>query len=146
MDEVHTRTGLRSAVFDKDRGFLLNGEQVKINGVCIHHDGGCMGAAVPLQIWKRRLEKLKEMGANSIRMSHNPPDPGLLELCDEMGFLVMDEAFDEWKILKGKELGSNTHESRGYSEWFAQCHEEDLKAMLYRDRNHPSVVIWSIGN
>lgn len=105
-----------------------------------------MGAAVPLQIWKRRLEKLKEMGANSIRMSHNPPDPGLLELCDEMGFLVMDEAFDEWKILKGKELGSNTHESRGYSEWFAQCHEEDLKAMLYRDRNHPSVVIWSIGN
>ena len=146
LDEVRTRIGLRQAVFDCDKGFLLNGEPVKINGVCLHHDGGCVGAAVPRQIWKRRLERLKAMGANGIRMSHNPPDPGLLDLCDELGFLVMDESFDEWCILKGKELGSNTHESRGYSEWFERCHEEDLEAMLRRDRNHPCIVIWSIGN
>ncbi len=146
LDEVHSHTGLRSAVFHKEKGFLLNGEKCKLNGVCIHHDGGCIGAAVPPEIWERRLRKLKEMGVNAIRMSHNPPDPALLELCDREGFLVMDEAFDEWKILKGKEFGSNTHESRGYSEWFEQCHEEDLRAMLLRDRNHPCIVIWSIGN
>ena len=146
MDEVHTRIGLRSAVFHKEKGFMLNGEKCKLNGVCLHHDGGCVGAAVPPEIWERRLRKLKEMGVNAIRMSHNPPDPALLDLCDSEGFLVMDEAFDEWKILKGKEFGSNTHESRGYSEWFEQCHEEDLRAMLLRDRNHPCIVIWSIGN
>jgi len=145
-DEVRTRTGLRSIAFHADTGFWLNGRQCKINGVCVHHDGGCVGAAVPCQVWERRLFKLKEMGANAIRMSHNPPDPGLLDLCDEMGFLVMDESFDEWRILKNKEAGSNTHESRGYSEWFEKCHEEDLRAMLLRDRNHPSIVIWSIGN
>lgn len=146
LDEVHSHTGFRSAVFHKEKGFLLNGEKCKLNGVCIHHDGGCVGAAVPPEIWERRLRKLKEMGVNAIRMSHNPPDPALLELCDREGFLVMDEAFDEWTILKGKEFGSNTHESRGYSEWFEQCHEEDLRAMLLRDRNHPCIVIWSIGN
>ena len=145
-DEVHTRTGLRSAVFHKDQGFLLNGRQCKLNGVCLHHDGGCAGAAVPAEVWERRLFKLKEMGANAVRMAHNPPDPALLDLCDRTGFLVMDEAFDEWKILKGKEFGSNTHESRGYSEWFHDCHEEDLRTMLLRDRNHPCIVIWSIGN
>lgn len=146
MDEVHNRTGLRRAVFHKDKGFLLNGSRCKLNGVCLHHDGGCAGAAVPIEVWERRLYKLKEMGANAIRMAHNPPDPALLDLCDRMGFLVMDEAFDEWKILKGKEFGSNTHESRGYSEWYESCHEEDLRAMLLRDRNHPCIIIWSIGN
>lgn len=146
MDEVHTHIGLRSAAFHKEKGFLLNGEKCKLNGVCLHHDGGCAGAAVPPEIWERRLRKLKEMGVNAVRMSHNPPDPALLDLCDKEGFLVMDEAFDEWKILKGKEFGSNTHESRGYSEWFEQCHEEDLRAMLLRDRNHPCIVLWSIGN
>lgn len=146
QDEVHTQIGIRSAEFHKDRGFLLNGRQVKLNGVCVHHDGGCVGAAVPSQIWERRLTKLKAMGVNAIRMSHNPPDTQLLDLCDRMGFLVMDEAFDEWHILKGKELGSNTHESRGYSDWFDTCHEEDLRCMLLRDRNHPSIILWSIGN
>lgn len=146
LDEAHTRTGFRSAVFHKDSGFWLNGRRCKINGVCVHHDGGCAGAAVPIEVWERRLHKLKEMGANAIRMAHNPPDPALLDLCDREGLLVMDEAFDEWKILKGKEFGSNTHESRGYSEWFDKCHEEDLRAMLLRDRNHPCIVIWSIGN
>ncbi|HIY59517.1 MAG TPA: beta-galactosidase, partial [Candidatus Eisenbergiella pullistercoris] len=146
QDEVSILTGIRSVAFDCDQGFLINGKREKLNGVCVHHDGGSMGAAVPAQIWERRLEKLKNMGVNAIRMSHNPPDSALLDLCDRMGFYVMDEAFDEWRILKGKELGSNTHESRGYSEWFDECHEEDLTVMLLRDRNHPSIVIWSIGN
>lgn len=146
QDEVTTPIGLRSAVFDRDKGFLLNGNRVKLNGVCVHHDGGCVGAAVHPRIWERRLLRLKEMGVNAVRMSHNPPDPALLDLCDRLGLLVMDEAFDEWRILKGKELGSNTHASRGYSEWFDSCHEEDIRSMLRRDRNHPSVVIWSIGN
>lgn len=146
QDEVELMTGFRSAVFDSDKGFLLNGKRVKLNGVCIHHDGGCAGAAVHPQIWERRLEKLKNMGANAVRMSHNPPDPALLDLCDRMGLLVMDEAFDEWRILKSKELGSNTHESRGYSEWFDSCHEQDLRTMLMRDRNHPGIILWSIGN
>ena len=146
QDEQENVIGFRSAVFDSSCGFLLNGVRTKINGVCVHHDGGCTGAAVHPRIWERRLEKLKKMGVNAVRMSHNPPDPALLDLCDRMGFLVMDEAFDEWRILKGKELGSNTHESRGYSEWFDQCHEADIRSMLLRDRNHPSIVIWSIGN
>jgi beta-galactosidase len=146
QDEVHTLIGFRNARFDSNQGFLLNGVRVKLNGVCIHHDGGCVGAAVHPQIWERRLKKLKDMGINAVRMSHNPPDPALLDLCDRMGLLVMDEAFDEWRILKGKELGSNTHESRGYSEWFDSCHEEDIRTMLLRDRNHPSIIIWSIGN
>lgn len=146
QDEVHTVTGFRDIRFDSAQGFLLNGIRVKLNGVCIHHDGGCAGAAVHPQIWERRLEKLKSMGVNAVRMSHNPPDPALLDLCDRLGLLVMDEAFDEWRIMKGKELGSNTHESRGYSEWFDSCHEEDIRTMLLRDRNHPSIIIWSIGN
>jgi beta-galactosidase len=146
VDIVETRFGIRSCEFDSEKGFLLNGERVKLNGVCLHHDGGCVGAAVPIKIWERRLKILKEMGANAIRCSHNPPDPGLLDLCDELGFLVMDEAFDEWRFLKGKAFGSNTHESRGYSEWFEQNYRDDLSAMVLRDRNHPSVIMWSIGN
>ncbi|MCL2403934.1 MAG: DUF4982 domain-containing protein [Defluviitaleaceae bacterium] len=146
LDEYETIFGIRSVVFCPDRGCLINGEQVKLNGVCLHHDGGAVGAAVPKKLWKRRLVLLKEMGANAIRMAHNPPDPSLLELCDEMGFYVMDEAFDEWAQLKWKTAGSNTHESRGYSEWFHEHHVADLEAMLYRDRNHASVIMWSIGN
>ncbi|MBQ6787710.1 MAG: DUF4982 domain-containing protein [Lachnospiraceae bacterium] len=146
---LETRTqvvGIRSAAFDNKKGFLLNGEQVKLNGVCLHHDGGCVGAAVPKAIWERRLKKLKNMGVNSIRCSHNPPDVALLDLCDEMGFLVMDEAFDEWEHMKAKAAGANTHESHGYSVYFKECYEWDIKTMLYRDRNHPSIVLWSIGN
>ncbi len=105
-----------------------------------------MGAAVPPEVWRRRLVRLKEMGANALRFSHNPPSPYLLDMADEMGFLVMDEAFDEWRAMKGKEFGSNTHESRGYSEWFESCWRKDLTAMVKRDRNHPSIIIWSIGN
>ncbi|MCL2058668.1 MAG: DUF4982 domain-containing protein [Oscillospiraceae bacterium] len=146
LDEYETTFGVRTVAFDKDKGCIVNGAQVKLNGVCVHHDGGAVGAAVPAKMWRRRLMRLKAMGCNAIRCSHNPPDPALLDLCDELGFYVMDEAFDEWKLLKRKVFGSNTHESRGYSEWFNEYHVADIEAMLYRDRNHPSVVMWSIGN
>ncbi len=146
LDETTTPLGIRSIEFTADNGFFINGEHVKLRGVCVHHDGGCVGAAVPPAIWRTRMLKLKAMGVNAIRCSHNPPDPAFLDLCDEIGFLVMDEAFDEWRALKGKEFGSNTHESRGYSEWFDQCYKEDLMSMLLRDRNHPSIVLWSVGN
>ena len=146
LDKYETIFGIRTVAFCPERGCLVNGEHVKLNGVCLHHDGGAVGAAVPKKLWKRRLVLLKEMGANAIRMAHNPPDTSLLELCDELGFYVMDEAFDEWAELKWKTAGSNTHESRGYSEWFHEHHVADLEAMLYRDRNHPSVIMWSIGN
>lgn len=146
LDEYETVFGIRTVEFDSEKGCLINGKQVKLNGVCVHHDGGSVGAAVPIKIWERRLKKLKEMGCNAIRCAHNPPDPGLLDLCDKLGFYVMDEAFDEWKLLKWKVQGSNTHESRGYSDWFDDNHVADLEAMVYRDRNHPSVIMWSIGN
>ena len=146
IDEYETVFGIRNVEFCPDKGCLINGKQTKLHGVCLHHDGGCVGAAVPGKIWRRRLLKLKEMGCNAIRCAHNPPDPELLDLCDELGFYVMDEAFDEWALLKQKAWGSNTHESRGYSDWFNDNHVSDIEKMLYRDRNHPSVIMWSIGN
>ena len=146
VDEASIKIGVRETFFDPERGFVINGKFVKLRGVCLHHDGGSLGAAVPKCVWERRLYKLKDMGCNALRMSHNPPNPELLDLADEMGFYVMDEAFDEWDIMKWKTLGSNTDNSKGYSEYFKDCHEEDMKAMLLRDRNHPSIVLWSIGN
>lgn len=146
LDAVRTFFGIRSVEFSADQGFLLNGEKTILKGVCLHHDGGCTGAAVPVEIWMRRLRKLKEMGCNALRCSHNPPDPALLDLADRLGFVVMDEAFDEWQVMKGKEFGSNTHSSRGYSEWFDSCWQEDVCSMVRRDRNHPSVIMWSAGN
>lgn len=146
IDEIRTRFGVREIEYSAENGFLLNGRKVIMQGVCLHHDGGCTGAAVPPAIWARRLKKLRAMGCNALRCSHNPPDPALLDLADEMGFVVMDEAFDEWHHMKGKDFGSNTHSSRGYSEWFDACAAEDMKAMVERDRNHPSIVMWSIGN
>lgn len=146
LHEKRTSFGIRTIAFSGENGFLLNNQKVILQGVCLHHDGGCVGAAVPKAIWQRRLQKLKAMGANAIRCSHNPPDTALLDLADEMGFVVMDEAFDEWRYMKQKVYGSNTHESRGYSEWFDACWQQDLTAMIERDRNHPSVIMWSIGN
>lgn len=146
VDEVQVRFGVREIAYNAEQGFLLNGRKVIMQGVCLHHDGGCVGAAVPPAVWQRRLTKLKAMGCNALRCSHNPPDPALLDLADEMGFVVMDEAFDEWHFMKGKEFGSNTHASRGYSEWFDACAAADMTAMVERDRNHPCVVMWSIGN
>lgn len=144
VDEVSLSFGIRRIEFDCDRGFLINGRQVKLNGVCIHHDGGSVGAAVPEIIWRRRLERLKLMGCNAIRMSHNPPAPEVLDLCDRLGFYVMDEAFDEWKVIKRKSESDATH--YGYGQIFDQNSRQDLMDMLRRDRNHPSIVIWSIGN
>lgn len=136
-DEVITNFGIREITYDVNNGFFLNNKPIKMNGVCLHHDGGCIGAAVPLQVWKRRLEKLKEMGCNAIRTSHNPPAPEFLDLCDAMGFLVMDEPFDEWEIGKRK---------YGYHDYFDEWWERDLVSMIHRDRNHPSIVLWSAGN
>ncbi|MBW7453301.1 glycoside hydrolase family 2 TIM barrel-domain containing protein [Paenibacillus sepulcri] len=141
-DETATPFGFRSISFDADRGFIINGQRVKLNGVCLHHDGGCVGAAVPDRVWERRLRLLKEMGCNAIRMSHNPPSSELLDLCDRMGFFVMDEAFDEWTHSKAKS-GSMAY---GYYKYFDEWWERDLTSMLHRDRNHPSIILWSVGN
>ncbi len=139
IDSDISTFGIRKTEFDKDKGFLLNGKHIKINGVCLHHDAGCLGSAVPEQAWRRRLQILKEMGCNAIRTSHNPPAPEFLDLCDKMGFLVMDEAFDEWVEPKGQV-------QYGYHKYFSECSQSDLLSMIHRDRNHPSIVIWSAGN
>lgn len=136
-DKYETTFGIRYFNFDSQKGFTLNGEYLKINGVCDHHDLGCLGAAVNTRAIERQLELLKEMGCNGIRTSHNPPAPELLDLCDKMGFIVMDEAFDMWK--KGKT-------EYDYHLYFDDWHQRDLEDMVLRDRNHPSVIIWSIGN
>ncbi|NLI24776.1 MAG: glycoside hydrolase family 2 protein, partial [Bacteroidales bacterium] len=136
-DDYETPFGIRYFAFDREKGFFLNGEPMKILGVCNHHDLGCLGAAINTRALERQLEILKAMGANAIRTSHNPPAPELLNLCDRMGFLVMDEAFDMWKINKTPfDYGLD------FDEW----HQADLRDMILRDRNHPSVIIWSIGN
>ena len=136
-DTYETVTGIRSFEFDREKGFILNGTPVVIRGVCNHHDLGCLGAAVNTRALERQLEILKEMGCNGIRTSHNPPAPELLDLCDRMGFIVMDEAFDIWRVGK---TGFDYH--LDFDEW----HRRDIEAMVLRDRNHPSVFIWSIGN
>ena len=136
-DTYETVTGIRSFEFDRERGFILNGKPVTIRGVCNHHDLGCLGAAVNTRALERQLEILKEMGCNGIRTSHNPPAPELLDLCDRMGFIVMDEAFDIWKAAKT---------AYDYHLDFDEWHRRDIEAMVLRDRNHPSVFIWSIGN
>lgn len=138
-DEVVTRLGVRQFVFDAQKGFFLNDQPLKIKGVCMHHDLGALGAAFNKAAAKRQLIILKEMGCNAIRFSHNPPASTLLDLCDEMGFLVMDEAFDMWRKRKNK----NKYD---YHLDFDEWHERDLQAMVLRDRNHPAVFMWSIGN
>lgn len=148
-DDAETVTGIRTFVFDADKGFFLNGVNTKFKGVCVHHDAGCLGAAVRPKVWRRRLEILKDLGCNAIRMSHNPHMPELYDLCDELGFLVMDEAFDEWEGVKNKwSTGHNVYPPKhyGYAENFPEWHECDLATMVLRDRNHPSIVMWSIGN
>ncbi|HUB58916.1 MAG TPA: glycoside hydrolase family 2 TIM barrel-domain containing protein [Candidatus Micrarchaeia archaeon] len=140
VDEYDTPFGIRDAVFDVDKGFLLNGERIKLNGACLHQEAGCVGSAVPERIWERRLQLLREMGCNAIRTSHNPYAAEFLDLCDRMGFLVMNEAFDEWKVPKGQ-IGPN-----GYSKYFDDWYRQDVQNFVRRDRNRPSVVIWSAGN
>ncbi|MGD8777909.1 MAG: beta-galactosidase GalB [Ignavibacteria bacterium] len=136
-DDYTTTFGIRTFSFDIDKGFFLNGRQTKIYGVCNHHDLGCLGAAINKRALERQLEILKDMGCNGIRTSHNPPAPELLDLCDEMGFIVMDEAFDMWK--RGK---TEYDYSLDWDEW----HKRDLEDLVLRDRNHPSIFMWSIGN
>lgn len=137
IDRYTTTTGVRDFKFDAEKGFILNGKQTKINGVCMHHDLGCLGAAVNTRAIERQLQILKEMGCNGIRCSHNPPAPELLDLCDKMGFIVMDEAFDMWRKKKT---------SHDYARYFNEWHEKDLRDFILRDRNHPSIFVWSIGN
>jgi beta-galactosidase len=137
VDFYETPFGVRTFRFDPDAGFFLNGEHIKLNGVCDHHDLGALGAAVNHRALQRQLEMLADMGANAIRTSHNPPAPELLELADKMGFLIMDEAFDVWAQRKT---------ALDYHLLFPDWHEQDLRALLRRDRNHPSVIMWSIGN
>ncbi|MFC1782484.1 glycoside hydrolase family 2 TIM barrel-domain containing protein [Planctomycetota bacterium] len=149
IDQTSTPFGIRSIRFDPQRGFFLNDQQVKIKGVCLHHDAGCLGAAVPEKVLERRLRLLKELGANAVRTSHNPPAPELLDLCDRLGLLVKDEAFDEFTPPKNKWVsGWNVGEpSRfGYGEVFARWSVIDMQDMVRRDRNHPCVIMWSIGN
>ena len=137
VDSYETPFGIRTFEFNRDEGFILNGKKIKILGVCNHHDLGCLGAAINTRAIERQLEILKSMGCNGIRTSHNPPAPELLDLCDRMGFIVMDEAFDMWKKQKTK---FDYH--LDWDEW----HKKDLQDLILRDRNHPSVFIWSIGN
>jgi beta-galactosidase len=148
-DETLAPFGVRTFAFDPDHGFTLNGKPTKLKGVCLHHDGGSIGAAVPARVWERRLRTLKEIGVNAIRTSHNPPEPELLDLCDRLGFLVQDEALDEFTPTKNKWVTSwNEGEpSRfGAGEFFAEWGARDVADMVRRDRNHPSVIQWSIGN
>ena len=137
MDEYDVVFGIRTFYFDSQKGFFLNDRPLKIKGVCLHHDLGALGAAFNKSAARRQLQLLKEMGCNAIRTAHNPPAPGFLDLCDEMGFLVLDEAFDMWKKKKNK---------FDYHLDFDTWGEKDLSAMVLRDRNHPSVFMWSIGN
>ena len=149
VDRTVTRAGIRSFEFTPDTGFYLNGENMILKGVCLHHDAGSLGAAVPREVWERRLKILKSLGTNAIRTSHNPQSPDLYHLADELGFLVINEAYDEWEYPKKKWLeGWNvgTPGFQGPFEFFEEWGEKDLRDFILRDRNHPSVIMWSIGN
>ncbi len=137
LDRYETPIGIRAISFDKDKGFQLNGRSMKLQGVCLHHDLGALGAAVNRRAIERQLEIMKAAGVNAIRTSHNPPAPELLDLADRMGLLVIDEAFDMWRIPKVP---------NGYAKYFDEWSERDIRDMVRRDRNHPSVILWSIGN
>jgi beta-galactosidase len=134
VDEVKTNFGFRTLEWDTQKGFFLNGKNLKLKGVNLHHDGGvAVGAAVPERIWEMRLTRLKDIGVNFIRTSHNPTAPEFMDLCDRIGILVQDEAFDKWK-------------GNYYGEYYDEWWQTDLQSMLQRDRNHPSVILWSVGN
>jgi hypothetical protein len=148
-DEVTEEVGVRSIRFDANQGFFLNGENMKLKGLCIHDDAGTLGVAVPSEVWERRLKLLKAGGCNSLRMSHNPHADYLYQLCDRLGFLVMDEAFDEWEHGKNKWVAGwnvGTPAQFGSHEYFKEWGERDLRDMVLRNRNRPSIIMWSIGN
>lgn len=137
LDDTKTNFGIRSIKFTAENGFQLNEKTVKINGGCVHHDNGCLGAAAFDRAEERKVELLKAGGFNAVRTSHNPPSEAFLDACDRLGLLVMDESFDCWKI------GKNNND---YAKYFSQWWKKDLQTMILRDRNHPSIVMWSIGN
>jgi beta-galactosidase len=139
VDDVINAFGIRDIKFEGATGFWLNGKNIKIKGVCMHHDGGAVGAAVPLGVWQQRFSLLKQAGVNAIRTSHNPVAPEVLDLCDKMGLLIMDETFDTWTAAKN-------HGEKGYNLYFKDWWQKDTRDMVLRDRNHPSIVIYSIGN
>jgi hypothetical protein len=150
MDDDVQPMGIRTLHFDSNLGFYLNGQPTKIKGVCLHHDGGLVGAAVPNAVWRRRLNALKQAGVNAIRSAHNPASLPFLHLCDEIGLLVQEEFFDEWDNPKDKRLNMGEQhddfESRGYTEHFQNHAESDLKSTLQSRINHPCIFMWSIGN
>lgn len=149
IDQSITNTGFRTFTFDPDKGFALNGNWLKVKGVCIHHDAGVLGAAVPREVWKRKLTTLKKIGCNAVRTSHNPQSPEFYDLCDELGLLVLNEMYDEWeypkrKWLEGWNVGTPGFE--GSYDYFEEWGKRDLADFVRRDRNHISVFAWSIGN
>jgi len=149
IDETITKTGFRNFTFDPNNGFALNGKWMKVKGVCLHHDAGVLGSAVPREVWETRLKTLKEIGVNAIRTSHNPQAPVFYELCDELGLLVLNEAYDEWEFPKRKWLEGWNYGTPGFEgtfDIFADYAEKDLEDFVRRDRNHLSVFAWSIGN
>ncbi len=137
VDSYDSEFGVRTIDFDANKGFILNGKQVELNGVCMHHDQGALGTAINYRAKERQMQIMQSMGVNALRTSHNPPSPELLQVCDRLGIVVIVEAFDEWKMGKVP---------NGYNKYFDQWHEKDLRDMIQRDRNHPSVIMWSIGN
>lgn len=149
IDDNEMKAGLRTLEFTPDHGFALNGKNMKVKGVCLHHDAGVLGAVVPEQVWERRLIKLKEIGVNAIRCAHNPQSPVLYDLCDRLGLMMMDEASDEWefpkrKWIEGWNVGTPSYD--GTYDFFEEWIDRDVTDMVRRDRNHPSIILWSIGN
>ena len=149
MDSSEIPVGIRTLGFDPDTGFSLNGKNMKVKGVCIHHDAGALGAVVPEEVWQRRLRRLKELGVNALRMSHNPQAPAVYDIADRIGLLIMDEASDEWEFPKRKWIKGWNKGKPGYDgsyDFFEEWIDRDVADMVRRDRNHPSVFLWSIGN
>ena len=148
-DQSEVKAGLRTLEFSPDRGFALNGQWMKVKGVCVHDDAGVLGTAVPAEVWRRRVRELKAIGANALRMSHNPHAPALYDICDEEGMLIMDEASDEWEFPKRKWMKGWNQGAPGFEgtyTYFEEWIERDVADMVRRDRCHPSVFLWSIGN
>jgi beta-galactosidase len=149
-DQMLTKVGFREVRFDANKGFFLNGRNLKLKGICMHHDAGTLGSAVPVEVLERRLDIVKEMGCNAIRTSHNPFSPEFYDMCDRKGFLVIDEVFDEWegpksKWVEGWNVGKAS-KKHGYSDYFEEWARVDLRDQVLRDRNHPCIIMWSIGN
>ncbi|TKG95442.1 glycoside hydrolase family 2 protein [Puteibacter caeruleilacunae] len=152
VSDINTvNTGIREIAFDADKGFLLNGKRVKLKGVCLHHDNGALGAKAIDRAKQRQVDMLKEMGCNAIRTSHNPASPAFLDYCDKVGMLIMEESFDEWKTPKRARIfdtegNKHIYEVKGYAKFYDEWSAIDLADMVKRDRNHPSIIMWSVGN